>query len=68
MSEREKPNGRLATPDDNHDQEPPERCGICGFKRIHVYPAEEGEAMRAVCLHCGARYHATFGWIDPQDP
>jgi hypothetical protein len=47
MSKREKPNGRLANtlagtgPEDI--QEPPERCGICGLERIHVYPAEEGE-------------------------
>jgi hypothetical protein len=45
----------------------PKRCGICGFERIHVYPAEEGEETTAMCLHCGARYHASTGWIDPDE-
>ncbi len=45
---------------------PPVRCDICGFERIHVYPADEPESVMAVCLHCGAHYHALSGWIDPE--
>ncbi len=64
MDEREKPSGQLAKPEGN--QELPERCEICGFERIHVYPAEEAEETIAVCLHCGAHYHSSLGWVDPE--
>ncbi|MDQ3399013.1 MAG: hypothetical protein M3511_14840 [Deinococcota bacterium] len=43
------------------------RCDICGFERIHVYPADELMGIMAVCLQCGAHYHTLSGWIDPED-
>ncbi len=45
----------------------PVRCDICGFERIHVYPADELMGIMAVCLQCGAHYHTLSGWIDPED-
>lgn len=50
------------------EERSPERCDICGFTRVHVYPADEPQNIMAVCLHCGAHYHALTGWIDPEAP
>lgn len=55
--------GRLTKRAEN--QEPPERCEICGFERIHVYPTDDPKSTMAVCLHCGSHYHAAVGWLDP---
>lgn len=47
----------------------PERCGICGSNKLHIYPEVVTEELHmplmAVCLDCGSHY--LDGWMDSED-